>query len=342
MKLANKAIEGFLQNPFPNTCRALLVYGPDYGLAAERLKKAAHNLVDDLQDPFKVAHLDEAGLGREPDRLYEEAAQIPMLGGQKIVMIRQADSGTAKALERFLKDPVGSAIILMQAGDLRPDHRLRKLCETHEAALTMPCYLDGERDIARLIDQNFRQDQITIDGQARHYLIQHLGADHALSRSEIEKLALYAGKNGHLDLNAIQHALGDSAEFQTSDLINATLSGQWPTASRVLDQLFSIGITPIAMIRTLNTHLIRLQEIHSLMAQGLSSLEAVNSLTPKPFFKMVDHYQAQANHWSASDLNRALTYSLEAEADCKKNLQQPKLIVARLLMLLAARRRRKN
>ena len=52
-----------------------------------------------------------------------------------------------------------------------------------------------------------------------------LGSDRAVSRGEAEKLALYAGRGGQLDLEATMACIGDSASESVNDLIYAAAEG---------------------------------------------------------------------------------------------------------------------
>ena len=54
MRLAPSRIAAFLQRPDPEI-RAVLLYGPDEGLARERAEAVARSVCPDLKDPFRVA-----------------------------------------------------------------------------------------------------------------------------------------------------------------------------------------------------------------------------------------------------------------------------------------------
>ena len=81
---------------------------------------------------------------------------------------------------------------VIEAGDLRRNAPLRALCERAKNAVALPCYADGERDRARLIDEEMRAAGLTLTPEARALLVPLLGGDRAASRNEIRKLTLYA------------------------------------------------------------------------------------------------------------------------------------------------------
>ncbi|MFW5681357.1 MAG: DNA polymerase III subunit delta, partial [Pseudomonadota bacterium] len=72
MKLQPRQIQGFLQRP-PVAVRAVLLYGPDRGLAAERRSALLRAWVDDPGDPLAVSVLEADHLRGDPARLIDEA-----------------------------------------------------------------------------------------------------------------------------------------------------------------------------------------------------------------------------------------------------------------------------
>jgi len=89
VRLAPSRIAAFLQRPDPEI-RAVLLYGPDEGLVRERAEAVARSVCPDLKDPFRVADLTASVLGTDPARLADEATQLSLTGGQRVVRVRGA------------------------------------------------------------------------------------------------------------------------------------------------------------------------------------------------------------------------------------------------------------
>ena len=68
--------------------------------------------------PFNVADLNESTLVSDPARLSDEAAAISMMGGRRVVRVRDAGNDLADLFEEFLEDPKGDALVVVEAGDL--------------------------------------------------------------------------------------------------------------------------------------------------------------------------------------------------------------------------------
>ena len=115
-------------------------------------------------------------------------------------------------------------VLIVEAGNLRPDSGLRKAFEANKTAAALPCYSDA-RDLEQMIQSELADAGLNIDRETRDYLMTRLGADQALSRSEVVKLALYAkgaGTVSHADVEAI---VGDEAETALENFVYATSGG---------------------------------------------------------------------------------------------------------------------
>src|SRR5260370_20963373 len=111
--------------------RGLMLYGPDAGLARWWGGAVAGSIWPDLRVPVRVADLAAAVLAGDPARLADEAAQIGLLGGRRVVRVREAGDALAPLFARFLADSVGSrgggdTLVIAEAGDLPARSPLRR------------------------------------------------------------------------------------------------------------------------------------------------------------------------------------------------------------------------
>src|ERR1700724_3482930 len=160
--LKTSEIDGFIARPDPKRPIAL-VFGPDAGLVRERVDALIKSAVDDPADPFALARLDGDALADEPSRLVEEAHTIPLFGGRRAVWVKAGGRNFAEAVETLrAAPPAADCRIVIEAGDLRRNAPLRKLIEKSAVAVALPCYPDGDRELARLIDEEMRAAGLTI------------------------------------------------------------------------------------------------------------------------------------------------------------------------------------
>ncbi len=191
MEIKSHLADRFVASPPPSLVAAL-VYGPDQGMVRERSTRLAKSVVPDLNDPFRVAELDEAMLDSDPARLWDEAAALSMIGGRRVVRVRASGNGLAKDFERFLSEPKGDALIVVEAGELTKSASLRRVFEEADNAAAIACYPDSARDLEEVVRSALKGFDLAIEPDALDYAVSRLGSDRGVTRVELEKLALYA------------------------------------------------------------------------------------------------------------------------------------------------------
>src|SRR3977135_4069751 len=164
--LRGRDIDAFLNKPDPAR-PIILLYGPDAGLVRERADPLLAGGVDDPSDPFSLVRLDGDELSAEPSRLIEEAMTIPMFGGRRAIRVRAGSRSFASGVDTLSEMPIKDCRIVIEAGELRPESPLRKVCERARTAVAIGCYPDGERDLAKLIDDEMKASSLRIAPDAR-------------------------------------------------------------------------------------------------------------------------------------------------------------------------------
>jgi hypothetical protein len=203
----------------------VLLYGPDADLVRERAETIARSVCPDLKDPFRVADLVAAVLTAHPARLADEAAQLTLAGGRRVVQVRGAGDTVGKLFAEFLEEGPGDAFVVVEAGDLPSRSALRRAFEAARHGAAIGCYPDTSRDLAAVIRDTLSEHQITATRDATLFLVEHLGGDRLLTRSELEKLALYAGDGGHIDLEDARLSVSDTAGLEVDDAVMAAAEG---------------------------------------------------------------------------------------------------------------------
>lgn len=66
--------------------RGVLLYGDDFGLIRERAAHCVRQVAESLDDPFRVALLDQEQHGR----VEEETGALSLIGGRRVVWVRDA------------------------------------------------------------------------------------------------------------------------------------------------------------------------------------------------------------------------------------------------------------
>ncbi len=335
MKLAGRQIAAFLRNPPPPNLLAIVLYGPDEGMVRERARLLAGKVVDDIQDPFRVAALTGPDLRADPALLADEAAAISLTGGRRLVRLRAAGDDCEKALRTALDGPAADALIVVEAGDLPPRSKLRKLAESHDRAAALPCYSDDDEAVSRLVAHIVQSAGANIEPEALAFVADHLGNDRATTRMEAEKLALYAGEGGTISLEDAVACIGDSAAISLDDIAFAVGAGDLAALSTALDRAAAETMAPVSVLRAVGRHFQRLEAAQALIAAGADERSAMTRLRPQVFFRRREAFGRQLRHWPQGRIFAALARLNRAEIDCKTTGLPDREIAERTLFELA-------
>lgn len=318
MKLSFRDIESFVKKPYKDS-RVVLVYGPDDGLMRERAKTMGLSVVNDYADPFNVAVLNNNALAADPARLNDEAFAVSMMGGDRLIRIEDSDDKITEIVKDYLKNPCASALVILEAGELGPRSKLRALIEKADNAAAVPCYVEDERDLTRLIRDMMQEANLRIEPEAASLLASNVVGDRLRARSEIEKLILYVGKSsGAVTIDDVQACVGEAGARTIDELIYSTAGSKPHEALRAYNQLIEEGVNFTVILRALLSHFRRLHITKARMDSGEALEMAMKKLAPAVFFKQEALFKAQVSRWSSSALESVMARLSAIEAECKK------------------------
>ncbi len=334
MKIDQRRLAGFLAAP--GACRVVLLHGDDEGLVRERARALTRAVVGREDDPFRVAELDREQVGR----LAEEASALAMTGGRRVVRLREAGDAATSAVQAVLRSKA-EALVILEAPALGRG-RLRTLLEGSDEAAVIACYPEEGRALAETVRETLAGFGVRIEADALVWVVTQLGADRGGIRLELDKLALYAGAGGTVDMAAAAACLGDGAALSFDDAMVAACLGQVAVMDRAMDLALADGLAPIAALRQLGTQFQRLLQARLLVEDGMTAAAAIAALRPPVFFRRAAGMQAMLALWSSAAILRLLDELRQVEFACKQTGSRPELLCRRLLAAVAMRAQRQG
>jgi DNA polymerase III subunit delta len=316
----------------PARVRAVLLYGPDAGLVRERGEAAARSVLSDLDDPFCFVELTRPDIGT----LAVEISSLSFTGGRRVVRVREAGDGLAAGLATACRDPVGSLVIL-EAGELPARSKLRAWAEKEPLAAAVACYAEEGAALKTTIRGLFEAEGVAVAPDALDWLVAHAGSDRGVVRAEVEKLALYAGQDGRIDIEAAQAISGDQADLSVEDALFAATRGAIAEADRAAASALSEGSSAVGLIRSAHGHMDRLARVAAMRETGRSAAEAVKSVRPPVFFRRERAMVEAAEIWRPAAITAVQLALREAEMQCKRT-GLPAEAIAHAAVLAIARR----
>src|SRR5260370_3508004 len=157
---------------------------------------------------------------------------IPLFGGRRAIRVGAGSRSFASGVDTLAETPLKDCRIVIEAGELRQESPLRKACERDKTAVAIGCYPDGERDVAKLIDDELRVSNLRIAPDARATLIALLGGDRQASRNELKKLALYAHGKGEVTLDDVMAVVAGASGLKIDPIVAGSLARKPDLARR--------------------------------------------------------------------------------------------------------------
>ncbi|MGD9785542.1 MAG: DNA polymerase III subunit delta [Hyphomicrobiaceae bacterium] len=319
---------------------AFLLYGTDPGQVSERARQLALSLAKRQTPEGELIRLDDSDLDTDRDRLGVELRTMPMFGGRKVVRVSAGRIINATVLKELVESDDLAGLLVVEAQNLKPSDTLRSVFEKSPTAAAIACYGDDDRDLDSLVGEVLDAAGLRIGREARHLLIERLGADRALSRSELEKLALHVYGRGEVTAEDIDEIVGDASELAVDRVVDAALSGDMATSVNEFARAVSSGESAQMIIGAIQRHLHRLHRARVEVDAGTGMDEALRALRPPLHFKARDSFAAQCRRWPRSDLERAIAASGDALKTARLNSELEEAIAERLLISLASQARR--
>lgn len=320
---------------------AVLLFGPDQGLISETAGAAVAAIAGRPADPFLLTELTPGQLKTNGAFLDDEMRALPMLGGRKVVVLRDATDAIADAVAAVLsadRPPVN--FLVVEAGELPPRSKLRKAFETAANAGAAGCYSDDRRGLEGLLDEVLGGHRLRIAPDARALLLARLGNDRMVSRGEMEKLALYVGEAGEIGADDVLRLVGDNVAQSIDAVVFDAADGDAPAADLSLARALDDGVAAVQILRALQRHFQRLHLVAGDVAQGGRLDAALGRLRPPVFFKLKGRFQKQCQTWSPACLAEAMELATEAERQCKQTGAPDAAICQRAVLRIAAAARR--
>jgi DNA polymerase-3 subunit delta len=297
-------VEGALRQLGPAVV-AVLFYGPDAGLIAERAKAAAERAVDDPLDPFQVVRLDGDAVAGDPARLADEAGTIGLFGARRAIWVRPTSRNIAPAVAPLLEMPLADTLVVLEAGDLQKSSPLRTLCERSPKALALPCYGDFGRDLGAVVDEALRAAGLSIARDAREALVASLGGDRLATRAEIAKLALYVHGRREVTLDDVDAILSDVSSLAMDQVIDAAFGGDRRSVDQGWGRLSAEGTAPSAVLGAALRHAMALLSGRAEMDAGRGPDEALRAFRGL-HFRRQDAVRRQLGQWTGAALRNAV------------------------------------
>ena len=329
MKISNNQIDFYIQKINNEKIAGCLVFGHDEASINYRFDMIAKKIVSDLSDPFLVAHITKDRLNQDKSLLHEEFYSFSMLGGRKLILIKDCDATTISSIKDIFEDSnfakKSDNFILINGGDLDKGSAVRKLCEDSPYFAAIASYEDDDRVIKKFISDELLKYQIKANSQVTDLLFEKLGKNRQTIILEIEKIALFLDKEKNLTAEIVKILTAVEAEITANEFVMNFAAQKFDLALLQAQRLTGEGFEAITLIRFLSNYL---QKIYSakldIESKKLNFEEAVAK--QRLFFKVENEFRQHLKLFSLEKVVRNLLLLEKLEIEVKKYSSSPRLL----------------
>ncbi|HEU4973147.1 MAG TPA: DNA polymerase III subunit delta [Gaiellaceae bacterium] len=253
-----------------------------------------------------------------------------LFGDARLIVVRDVDgakqaegrrkggwkTADVEAVAAYLASPAPDTVLALVADELKSSSALWKACAKAGDVLS---YGVEKKKLHEWVTAQFAQHQARAEPDAVSALIQLVGDDPAALKSEIDKLATWAGGEpfGEREVEALVAA---NADVPIYELTEAWAVRDASRALGVSETIFEHESrqrrdTAARLAGSLGGHLNRLRALKRLAAEGVSSKEAASQLKLNPYYASKLYRQAEG--FSEDELDDAVLRLAELDGGLK-------------------------
>jgi DNA polymerase-3 subunit delta len=231
------------------------------------------------------------------------ARTLPMLGGSRLVMVRDAHELKADQLERLLpyvKDPSPHAVLVLVAEKV--DLRLKFFNQLRKTGVVQRFEPLKERDAPRWLAEEAQRQQVRLQPGVAQRIADAVGADRGQLAGALERVALYVGSGQPIRIADVEDVLAETRQRSIFELTNAVGAGKRREAMLVLRRMQHGREPPLRVVAMLVRHVRQLWMVAELASSGLAKKEIASQVGIHPYF--VNDMLRQSERFGPSTLRR--------------------------------------
>jgi len=330
MKISPSQIESYINRIAQEKIAGCLLFGPEAALVNYRFNLIAKKIAPDLADPFLVANISKEKLSEDKAVLGDEFFSYSMLGGRKLILIRDSDVAAGAALKMLFSDQdyakKSDNFILIQAGDLDKSSALRKICEENSYFAAIACYEDDERVIKKFIADELAKNQVKFNFEVTNFLFEKFGKNRQIILSELQKILIFLGDEKNLNIELIEKLTASEAEISANEFVDNFVTQKFDLALLSAEKLFREGFEAVTLLRFLTNYLQKIYQARvEIDVNGVGFDEAIRN--QRLFFKAEAIFRVALKNLSKDFLLKNLADLQKLEIKIKSGLMPPRLIL---------------
>ncbi|MBO5441072.1 MAG: DNA polymerase III subunit delta [Alphaproteobacteria bacterium] len=316
MNIKPEQVDGLLKS-LPSNIRGVVIYGSNEGMIATLSQQFIRAVSPDIYDAFHVSYLDMAVVSGDIGALYAEFNAQSLMGGRRVVVIKDATNVLTKSLKELLSSSSSDSLLVITSSSLKTKDSLAVMAKDESDFYGIGCYDDRDEDIVAFASKFMSQNGFKIDNTTFQLLCSRLSNDRKISANELDKLITYMGENKTISIDDVLRVISDTSASSQEDLCYFVALGQTEKAIASFNKLIFEGENPVSLIRTLSYHFMKLLDCAVKIENGETADKVVFGLRPPLMFFRKNAFLSQLRLWNRNRIMNALSLLYQTERECK-------------------------
>ena len=316
MNIKPEQVDGILKS-LPQKIRGVVVYGSNEGMVSTLSQQFIKSISPDIYDAFHVSYLEMGDITSDIGCLYAEFNAQSLLGGRRVVVIKDATNLLTKQLKELLDNSSSDSLLVITSSSLKTKDSLAIMAKDEDCLYGIGCYDDRDEDISQVANKFISQNGFSIDNTAFQILCSRLSNDRKISNNELDKLITYMGSNKTIREEDVLTVISDTSASSQEDLNYFIAQGMVDKAIASYNRLIFEGENPVSIVRSISYHFLKLLDCVVKMEKGESADKVVFSLKPPLMFFRKNAFISQLKIWNKSRILNALSLLYQTERECK-------------------------
>ena len=302
-----------------------LLYGENQGLKKD-IRKFIKTTLEQKDSNVEILSLYEDEILDNEENFYNFIYAGSLFSNKKIITIHEATDKIIKKISDIYDKYPENVFLIIFSEILEKKSKLRNFFETNKKTISIPCYLDNERDLRVIALSELKKNNIMLSQETVNLLIEKSNSDRNNLRNEIKKIHSYSLNKKKLELNDIKSLLNFSGDYKSDIFINECLCGNINQYKKIISEFYVNTINQILLLRILSNKIRRLLKIKAEESKSNNVVNLINNIKPAIFWQEKPLVKKQLSIWSLNDLKKIVVQINDIELLCKKNPKISKII----------------
>ena len=316
MNIKPEQVDGILKS-LPQKIRGVVIYGSNEGMVSTLSQQFIKSISPDIYDAFHVSYLEMSAITSDIGCLYAEFNAQSLMGGRRVVVIKEATTQLTKQLRELLDSSTSDSLLVITSSSLKTKDSLAVMAKDEDFLYGIGCYDDRDEDISQIANKFISQNGFNIDNTAFQILCSRLSNDRKISNNELDKLITYMGNNKNIGIDDILTVISDTSASSQEDLSYYIAQGMTDKAIASYNRLIFEGENPVTIVRSISYHFMKLLDCVIKMEKGETADKVVFSIKPPLMFFRKNAFISQLKTWDRARILTALNLLYQTERECK-------------------------